>query len=385
MSNFNRLRVATVCEANPAKNPRPNRVIQALQKDHELTAIGRHATQIEGVEVLSYDSPKKRNFWQEIGLYRDVFLRRYERLVFIPTRLKIAEYLDQREFDLIFCHDLVLLPIVLAHKKSAKVIFDAREFYPKQCEDDWRWKILFADFNDWLCRTFLKEVDCAYTVGEGIAQKYGEEYGVKMSTLMSLPLLSHCSPALRGEREKIRLIHHGVANSNRQIELMIEMMDHVDDRFVLDLMLMKSGRESYYESLMERVKERQNVRLIPPVTFEEIIPFINQYDIGLYLLPPTGFNTKYALPNKFFEFIQARLAIAIGPSPEMARIVQKENLGIISKDFTPLSMAKALNQLTHEEILAYKQNADRAAKIYNAKENEKILQEVMERALCQKS
>ncbi|MGD9595228.1 MAG: capsular biosynthesis protein, partial [Wolinella sp.] len=76
---------------------------------------------------------------------------------------------------------------------------------------------------------------------------------------------------------------------------------------------------------------------------------------------------------------------AIGPSPEMARIVQKENLGIISQDFTPLSMARALNQLTHEEILAYKQNADRAAKIYNAKENEKILQEVMERALCQKS
>ncbi|NLU34731.1 MAG: capsular biosynthesis protein, partial [Wolinella succinogenes] len=49
--------------------------------------------------------------------------------------------------------------------------------------------------------------------------------------------------------------------------------------------------------------------------------------------------------------------------------------------FTPLSMAKALNQLTHEEILAYKQNADRAAKIYNAKENEKILQEVMEKVL----
>jgi hypothetical protein len=29
-----------------------------------------------------------------------------------------------------------------------------------------------------------------------------------------------------------------------------------------------------------------------------------------------------ALPNKFFEFIQARLAVAIWPSPEMSKITK---------------------------------------------------------------
>ena len=79
------------------------------------------------------------------------------------------------------------------------------------------------------------------------------------------------------------------------------------------------------------------------------------------------------LPNKFFEFIQARLAIAIGPSPEMARLTKQYNLGIISKNFTPKSMAESLNSLTKEQILQYKENANQAAKILNAeREGEKL-------------
>ena len=82
----------------------------------------------------------------------------------------------------------------------------------------------------------------------------------------------------------------------------------------------------------------------------------------------------YALPNKFFEFIQARLAIAIGPSPEMARLVKQYNLGIVSQDFTPKSMAESLNSLTKEQIRQYKENANQTAKILNAeREGEKLL------------
>ena len=91
-------------------------------------------------------------------------------------------------------------------------------------------------------------------------------------------------------------------------------------------------------------------------------------------MQPTNFNGYKALPNKFFEFIQARLAIAIGPSPEMSKLVQQYNLGIIAKDFTPKSMAEELNKLTKQDILKYKENSNKTAKILNAeKEGEKIL------------
>ena len=153
------------------------------------------------------------------------------------------------------------------------------------------------------------------------------------------------------QENSIRIIHHGMASPDRYIHKMIEVMDYVDSRFTLDLMLVATYYQDYFETLQQMAAERQNTRIIPIVPFEEIIPFTSQYDIGMFLVPFSTFNLKMCLPNKFFEFIQARLAIAIGPSPEMSQYVKTYNLGIISKDFTPQSMAESLNKLTKEEIL----------------------------------
>ena len=183
-------------------------------------------------------------------------------------------------------------------------------------------------------------------------------------------------------RDKIKLIHHGYASPDRVIEGMIETMDYVDSRFHLDLMLVANYQQDYLQQLEQMVKTRNNVRILSPVSFEEIIPFTSQYDIGFYILKPANFNHLYALPNKFFEFIQARLMVAIGPSPEMARLTKQYNLGIIAKDFSAKEMAKSLNALTKEQILQYKENPNLTAKMLNAeKEGEKllkILEEVLE-------
>jgi len=146
------------------------------------------------------------------------------------------------------------------------------------------------------------------------------------------------------------------------------MMEFVDDRFELDLMLV-FRKEEYRKELESLIGGKKNVRLIPPVSTDEIIPFIAQYDIGVYLLEPTNFNNKHALPNKFFEFIQARLAIAIGPSPEMEKIVSTHQLGKISPDFEAQSLANTLNSMSRDEIIVFKQNSDVAAKGFNAKFN----------------
>ena len=165
-----------------------------------------------------------------------------------------------------------------------------------------------------------------------------------------------------------------MASKERGIEKMIEIMEYLDSRFTIDLMLVKTADEEYYKNLESQVSQVKNTRIIPIVPFEEIIPFTSQYDIGMFLVPFSTFNLKMCLPNKFFEFIQARLDIAIGPSPEMSKYVKTYNLGIISKDFTPQSMAESLNKLTKEEILQYKENSNKAAKILNAqKEGEKVL------------
>ena len=281
--------------------------------------------------------------------------------------------MQDRECDVSFCYDLLLLRFVVENKKQAKVIFDAREYYPRQMENNERWRRLFAGFNDYLCQTYLKQVDYMYSVSEGIAKEYEKNYGVKCDVITSAAKY-HTPPHSLVCHEPIKLIHHGMASKERGIEKMIAMMEYLDSKFTLDLMLVKTADEEYFKVLEMKVHQVKNTRIIPIVPFEEIIPFTSSYDIGLYILQPTNFNGYKALPNKFFEFIQARLAIAIGPSPEMAKLVQQYNLGIIAKDFIPKSMAEELNKLTKQDILKYKENSNKTAKILNAeKEGEKIL------------
>jgi SpoVK/Ycf46/Vps4 family AAA+-type ATPase len=82
-----------------------------------------------------------------------------------------------------------------------------------------------------------------------------------------------------------------------------------------------------------------------------------------------NFNYENTLPNKLFDFIQARLGVAIGPTPEMAEIVKQYNIGVVADDFTAEGLAKRLNQLTKADIENFKRNASKAANDLNAEAN----------------
>jgi hypothetical protein len=106
---------------------------------------------------------------------------------------------------------------------------------------------------------------------------------------------------------------------------------------------------------------------------KDILPFINAYDVGIYLLPPVNFNSEHTLPNKFFDFIQARLAIAVGPSPEMSRIVKEFDIGVVANDFTASSLAAKLKPLTDSDIRRFKENTAQAAERHSAQANRELM------------
>jgi hypothetical protein len=142
-------------------------------------------------------------------------------------------------------------------------------------------------------------------------------------------------------------------------------MRHLDDRFTLDLMLMEA-QTPYMRKLRAAAAADPRIRFRPAVPMQQIAATINEYDIGVFLLPPVNFNYRMALPNKFFEFVQARLAVAIGPSPEMARLVQHYGFGIVTDSFDPVDLARRLNALQPADIERMKQAADVASRELNA-------------------
>ncbi len=164
---------------------------------------------------------------------------------------------------------------------------------------------------------------------------------------------------------------------------MIRVAELLDERFVVDFVLADTV-PGYRASLVRRASGNPRISFPAPVPMHMIASMANGYDIGLYVLPPASLNKRYALPNKFFEFIQARLAVAVGPSPEMARLVRRYGCGVVADDFEPETLAAALNALDGDAIASFKQASDAAARELNAERNAELVIATVDEALTRR-
>jgi glycosyltransferase involved in cell wall biosynthesis len=202
------------------------------------------------------------------------------------------------------------------------------------------------------------------TVAEAIAERYRQELGLNPLVVMNAPQAVPV-PTKTFNPQCIRLVHHGVAFAIRKPAVMIETLALCDARYTLHFMLMPSP---YVEELKQIAAARAPGRVFfyDAVAPEQIVPTIADYDIGFNFIAPTNYNYLVCLPNKFFESINAGLAICTGPSPAMAEIVQKYGCGVVAPSFEPQDLAAVLNQTTAEQWIAMQQAAREAAKELNA-------------------
>jgi hypothetical protein len=345
--------------SNLASDPRVNRQIRLLSSGFRLTAAGFVDPQIPGVEFVQVPR-RARNFAGKALAAAMLKLQLYEKFYWSSWTVRdTLRSLQGSTFDLILANDLTTLPLACQLNSRHGVLFDAHEYSPREFEESWKWRFFHRGYTLYLCETYLPKVAAMLTVCDGIADEYNRCYGVRPVVVHNAPYFSPLEPRA-GVDGRIRLVHHGGAIPSRNIEVMIDMMKHVDDRFSLDLFLVPSNR-AYLERLRKLAAKQPRVRILHPVPMPQLPKALNAYDVGVYLLQPNNFNNEHALPNKFFEFIQGRLAIAIGPSPEMARMVRGYGCGIVADDFAPQTLAQELKKLTSGQIAEYKMNAHRAA------------------------
>jgi len=134
----------------------------------------------------------------------------------------------------------------------------------------------------------------------------------------------------------------------------------------LDLYLMGEGSGPRRE--LERLAAELGSRITihPPVEQSELVGVLNQYDAGIHVLAPTCTNNKLALPNKFFDFVQARLAIVTGPTAAMVEVLEKYSLGTVTGGFEQEEITRTINELTPEKVREYKARADASAEALGA-------------------
>jgi glycosyltransferase involved in cell wall biosynthesis len=266
----------------------------------------------------------------------------------------------------ILANDLSALPVAahLARRYGAKLVFDAHEYSPLEQETP-KFKRLEMPNRTYLLRRYARRAHASMTVCEPIAERYAEEFGFHPIVVMNAPRMN-VQPDHPINPEAIRLIHHGTFQPDRQPELMIHALALADQRFELYFMLI--GSDTHLQPLRKLSDEIAlgRVHFLSPVPAGQVVRQIAEYDVGFYLLPPTNYNNHVALPNKFFDFIGAGLAVVVGQSPSMAQIVQAYGFGCTAPSFEPQDVADTLNKLTVEDIVTMRTRSHEAARILNA-------------------
>jgi len=355
-----RKHVLIISFSNLADDPRVNRQIRELAGRYRVTALGFSDPGVDGVECIVVPHAPRSMVGKILGAML-LKLNMFEAFYWTSSDVVRAHRaLASQEFDLIIANDVNTLPLACRIASRQGVVLDSHEYSPREFEDRPVWRFLFQDYSEYLCRQYLSSADAMFTVCDAIAEEYRKNYGVDPRVLVNAPPYHELAPG-QTDSETVHMIYHGAALPSREIERMIEVMGFLDERFHLDLMLIPSDPK-YYERLKSISARHPRVKVVPPVPMRELSRRLNQYDIGMDLLPPNSLNNRFTLPNKFFEFIQARLAVAIGPSPEMAKIVNRYDCGIVADDFKPESLARKLSALTARRIDDLKQRSHEAAR-----------------------
>ncbi|WP_214035231.1 glycosyltransferase [Methanospirillum sp.] len=367
-------KIAIISLSNLIQDPRVFRQIDALKQDYKIITAGLTSSGIPEIPFFQLEFFGKKIYQRSLCMK---LTKNYENFYWNYGNLQeLGQYLRKEEPDIIIANDIDMLPVAIQNKGYAKVIFDAHEYSPLENDESLLFRLLFKPYKEWLVKNYVHKADSMMTVSEGIADQYFKDTGVKSTIITNAPQYQDLYPSYVDEN-KIKLVHHGGAHPSRNLESHIEIMKYLDrKKYEFHFYLMPTVKK-YYNQIIEIGSKYGNIFFHDPIPMLDLPKTLNQYDIGVYLFPPTNFNNKYALPNKFFEFIQGRLAIAIGPSPEMAKIVKKYELGVVSDDFQPSKMAELIQNLTTDMINRYKKNSHSASKFLSADNNMQLLKSMI--------
>lgn len=376
-------KILIISFSETSTDPRVLRQIEYLKDEYTLTVAGI-PPEIPSIEFIPVSHAREPFYMAPII---KIFLEcgsLYPRIKAYSISFASKRILKNRNFDLIIANDLLPFAFIRGLLPRVPIFWDAHEFYPECCPQNTRGSSLVCHAQKRLCRKLIHEAVAMSSISPAICERYKKDFHLSERPLLlrNIPAYVEQSPS-PVDNDRIRIVHHGLFDPARNPLDLINAVRMAGPRFSLDLIL-KTPQPELLDEIKAYIADMPQFRLLPPVSTKEIASFINRYDLGIILIPATNYNHEKCLPNKLFEFIQARLGIVIGPSPEMAEIVWKHGLGVISDELTPESMARTLQRLTQNDVVRFKLNANKIAHEFCAEKEMLKLTDAIRNVLYEK-
>lgn len=346
---------------------RVHKVAVSIQKmGFEPVLVGR---------ILSESLPVERSY----QTHRMKLLFRKGPMFYLGYNFRLFFYLLKLSPDLLVANDLdSLLANFLVSRISRKpLIYDSHEYFTEVPEllgrpvvrSIWRW----------LERMLVPKVSAAYTVSESIAEVYRDQYNIDFKVVRNLPV---CAQREKSEHQEIQpgkpkiILYQGAMNLGRGIEAAIRAMPFVDGA---ELWLAGDGDIiSQLQELVYDLDLDQKVKFLGRLPLQELNDVTRQADLGISLEEDLGLNYRFALPNKLFDYIQAGVPVLVSNLPEMKRVVEHYQVGLIAESHQRKELASLFKTalFDDEKRQCWIRNLPIAAKELCWENEEKILSEI---------
>lgn len=288
--------------------------------------------------------------------------------------------------DFYLANDWHMLPVArrLAKEHDARFGYDTHEY----AVEEYRYRPDFLTTKVPMVRAIearaLREAAVTTAVSAGIATDMAalHETDRVPVEIRNVPnRVTDLSPPLP-TRKRMRVYFHGIITFDRGLEQCIRSVPLWLPEFVFQMR--GPIRPEFMPVLKAEIIKAgvwDRVEILPEVAMVDLVKAAAEADIGISTPPSTSKHNIYALPNKFFEYIQAGLAMCVADLPDMQRIMTQYELGVAIRAVTPEAIAEAVNSFTPALVDRYKANARRAAGELNWEVERAKLVELYEQAL----
>lgn len=282
-------------------------------------------------------------------------------LFYICFNFRLFIFLFFSRVDVLLSNDLDTLPayFLVSLVKHKPLIYDSHEYFTEVPELINRPKV--KKVWELLEKFLVPRVEVAYTVCNSIASAYMEKYNIPFKVVRNVP---YAKPELQCSKRPDKdpyMIYQGALNKGRGLEHIISAMNYIEG-----IKLLIAGDGDLADDLKEQVvreKLEEKVEFLGRLPYEELMTITAGASLGLSIEEDMGLNYRYALPNKLFDYIQARVPVVVSNRPEMAAIVRSYNIGEVIDNLSPTAIADKIKAILNDQkkLTVWKFNLEKAA------------------------
>jgi glycosyltransferase involved in cell wall biosynthesis len=295
----------------------------------DITILAPYQKVVEiksGIRVVGLKA--RRYWWDRLGPLLDMYKK----------GLEIGA-------DVYHCHeaDSLLIGYLIKRKLGCKLVFDSHELHSVQFPMHFAAPLrgLIGMFVRWYEKWLLGSVDYVITVNEIIRGYFLLlRPFVPVEILYNYPILDMFQRAERNN-ERIVICHQGIMNFHRGLREILDMLIALRPRYPSIKLLFVGdvfgpGRQ-WIDEQIDRYQLHDHITITGWLPIEQALEETRRAHIGLICFRPLT-NNMLAVPNKLFNYMSFGLPVVAVDFPEIRRIIEKCNCGILvkSRDFKDL-------------------------------------------------